>query len=317
MQQSDELASCQVCCQKSHNPYSEDGFGDHIAKPGHMNVWFLWICHPYLYCSSKWSTCSHQRTDTFCIKIYATCFWRKKRNQTHMLFSAHDWFGLSVPAIALLHFQSWTSLRSVHQVHWETFTKTKHHVPGCPGKQSCFAQDYIRLFEEHTHNISTIVCTSCPSWNSLHHSDPSECRERHLFFQEFHSIHPPPPPPQNSKIKIQRKEWILAKCLSPEHNQMMMERSDGYVFSFALRWRDTSPLGGLEWPLAGLLFTNSVSSSLEKSDSDIITLLFWILPERKGTQKHFSFTWNKPQDSSRVISKIYFNHPSQGSSANY
>ena len=55
-----------------------------------------------------------------------------------------------------------------------------------------------------------------------------------------------------------------------------------YVLSLFRRCcRATTPLRGLVWPLAGLLLTNRVSSSLEKSDSEIITLLFWIFPGKE------------------------------------
>ena len=168
----------------------------------------------------------------------------------------------------------------------KTFMKTKQHIPACPALLRT-----ISIFLWTTH-ISSPQSYARAVHHGIHYNTQSGGKDwvLHICFFKYST---PFPAPQSSKIKIQRKERILAKCLSPEHNQMMTERSDGYVFSFAFRWRDTSPLGGLEWPLAGLLFTNSVSSSLEKSDSDIITLLFWILPERKGTRKHFSFTWNK------------------------
>ena len=143
MQQSDELAS--KFCQKSHNLCSEDGFGGHTAKQGHMNVWFLWICHPCKFVLLfKMIHMQSPKNSHILYQNICNMFLTEKRwNQTHMLLSAHDWFGLSVPAIALLHFQLRTSLRSVHQVHWETVIKTKHHVPGCPGKQSCFAQNHL------------------------------------------------------------------------------------------------------------------------------------------------------------------------------
>ena len=186
----------------------------------------IWMCDFFeyatpvsLYCSSKWSTCSHQRTVTFCIKIYATCFWRKKDETRHTCYcqrmTGSDFLCQPLPCFTssygqasgqfirstekLSSKQSTMSqdalenkaalLRTISVLYWENFHENKATYPTMP----CFAQDYIHLFVDHTHIISTIVCTSCPSWHSLQHS---EWRERlgspHLFFQVFHSIPSPP-----------------------------------------------------------------------------------------------------------------------------
>lgn len=58
-----------------------------------------------------------------------------------------------------------------------------------------------------------------------------------------------------------------------------------YVLSLTFKCCLGIPLIGLTCPFCGLLVMKRVSSSLEKSDSDTMTLLFWILPAKAFTFK--------------------------------
>lgn len=91
---------------------------------------------------------------------------------------------------------------------------------------------------------------------------------------------------------IKQPQWNSNKIFDvlssswKEHNNSKQSPLAGahkvccYAFGLGRRCLDM-PFNGFRWPFWGLPLTKSVSSSLEKSDSETMTLLFWIFPVSK------------------------------------